>query len=231
MKIDVLIPTRERPELMLRNAKSVLETASNPANVSIHVGIDHDDPKIEKYIKICAEHDLHLMIHGGSGSVPACVNWMCKNTTGDIVVLSTDDMLFETRGWDDMLVKIFSDHPYVMVSPNLGRGRKKLEAPICTRKWIETAGSMLGEGFEHFCADEWTEKVATQAGMLEYHMEIVLQHLHPKYGHGAWDDVYLRKRVGKGQANDTARLASMAGQIAEAADRLRTAAQQEQTCV
>lgn len=224
MKIDVLMPTRERPELMLRSALSARKTCTQKDRMRIFIGVDHDEPKMAEYQKLCTENDLDLLVHPGSGSVPACVNWMCGETHGDVVVLSTDDIVFETRAWDEKLVAIFERNPYVMVSPNLGRGRRKLEAPICTRQWINTVGSMLGAKFEHFCADEWTEKVATRAGMLEYHLEIVLQHLHPKYGRGAWDDVYLRKRKGSGQANDTKRLIDADAEINAAALRLVKAA-------
>ncbi len=226
MIIDLMIPTRERPQLALRTAQSALKTCDEKDRLRIFIGIDHDDPKIEDYRQICADNGISLLVSPTSGSVPRCVDWMWRQTEGDILVLGTDDVIFRTQGWDRFLQDKFTRQPYLVISPNDGRNRRKLEQPIITRKWAELVGKFFAE-FHHFCADEWLEQIAVKSGLLAFCMEITMEHMHPKYGKGEWDDVYKRKRNEQGQlraAEDREKLRACAGEIEEAAIKLCKAA-------
>ena len=116
---------------------------------------------------------------------------------------------------------------YMVVSPNDGRQRRKVEQPIVTRKWLEVTGVLFPEVFHHFCADEWVEKIATKSGLVAYCMEITMEHMHPKYGKAEWDDVYKRKRDEQGhlrQMEDKQALIDLAPQIDELVEKLKVAA-------
>lgn len=226
MKIDVLIPTRERPHLALRTAQSALKTCEEKDRLRIFIGIDCDEPCADEYRKVCAENNIGLLIAPTTGSAPKCIDWMWRQTDGDVLVVGTDDVIFRTQGWDQYLAKQFTRQPYIVISPNDGRKRRKLEQPIVTRKWAELAGCLFPP-FHHFCADEWVEKIASKTGLLCYSLDITMEHMHPKYGKAEWDNVYLRKRDEAGHARqmeDKERLIASADDIEQIAARISAAA-------
>jgi hypothetical protein len=224
--IDVIIPSRERPELAIRCAHSALDTCDEIERVKVYIGIDIDDPKIEEYVDRCEENAIELLVSPTSGSAPQCVDWMWRQTGGEIIVLGTDDVIFRTKGWDTFLYKLFERQPYIVVSPNDGRKRRKLEQPIVSRKWCELTG-MLFPPFHHFCADEWIQRIADKSGLLAYCMDITMEHMHPKFGKAQWDDVYMRKRGEEGakkQVIDKEMLVQEEAHIQELAEKLAFAA-------
>ena len=48
--ISILLPSRGRPDNIVRLANSIFETASNPSEIEIIVRLDEDDPKLEQYM-------------------------------------------------------------------------------------------------------------------------------------------------------------------------------------
>lgn len=215
--------------MALRAAQAVRATCDDASRIKIYLGVDHDDPKMAEYTAMCVNNYLPLMVSPMSGSVPRCVDWMWRKTNGDMMLIVTDDVIVRTKGWDSFIEAQFRKQQYLVISPNDGRKRRKLEQPIITRKWAETVGCFFPP-FHHFCADEWIEKVAEQSGLIFYAMEIVFEHMHPKYGKGEWDDVYKRKRDEGGQQRqleDKQRLADMAEEITLSAAKLVKASQHE----
>lgn len=190
MSIDVIIPSRERPSMAERTGLSAKETAE----VEVSVGVDYNDPRLPDYEVMCHKNGFNLVVHQGEGSAPACTETVIKATHGNIISIAPDDTVFRTHGWDKKLEAILAKNDLLMVSPNNKRDRRKLEHPMCSRRWVEIVGHLFPD-YGHFFADEWIEMVATKANLMYYAMDIVLEHMHPKYGKGIWDDVYLRKRM------------------------------------
>ena len=225
MNVAVIIATRGRPALFMRAALSALTTAKG--SVHVYVVIDQDEPMAEQYLVAAMEDPRITVLRSpSSGSSNKAFDWGWRQAKSDIIVLCGDDNIFRTDGWDEKAAAYFESDPLLMLSLNDGRRRMKLETICCTRPWAETVGFILDTRFEHFCADELVEKIAKRAGHMHYAMNIVLEHMHPKYGKGEWDETYLVKRTGGGNERDRARLAAMevSGEIETAAERIRRAA-------
>lgn len=227
MKIVVMLPTRARPALFVRAARSAHDTATGKVQI---VGVlDHDDQTIDEYRRLVAKQpdmDVVLLQCPSSGCVPKALDWGYRNVEFDIVVLAGDDGLFRSPGWDVRAAAMLAKDPYLIISTDDGRHRKKLECVCCTRRWPEAVGFLVHPAFEHFCADEHIEKIAKLAGRILFDREFVIEHMHPKYGKGEWDEVYLSKRRGGGNARDLSRLEQMIhnGDVEVAATRIREAA-------
>lgn len=48
--ISILLPSRGRPDNIVRLANSIFETASDPSEIEIIVRLDEDDPMLEEYM-------------------------------------------------------------------------------------------------------------------------------------------------------------------------------------
>ena len=107
--VSVLLPTRGRPELMLRAVSSIIATATNPERVQILLKIDNDD--INTYQKAYAELELitshYKVIYSprglGYANLHTHVNDLSAIADGEYLFLWNDDALLLTSEWDEIL--------------------------------------------------------------------------------------------------------------------------------
>jgi hypothetical protein len=211
---------------------SLFAKASKPQELEVLVYLDEDDPKLGHYKEVLKSRYLEENFHGRVEffvgkriPVPKALNVLAKYSTGDTLFVYSDDTLIETQGWDDLISEEFSkSDDFLVVYPNAGRSREKLEYWFCKRKLVKTLGFMAPEHFEHFCADEWIEKVARANDRLVFARHVVVKHMHPKYGLAEWDDTYLAKR---GENNtspkDNARMGSLLLELTKDQEKVREA--------
>lgn len=113
--IDILIPTRERPEALEKTIRSLHDTASTPDKITVAVYVDTDDkPSGEKVTEIAkwAEKKLReiIMCAGKPILLSDTYNELAGWTEGEIVMYAADDLVFETKGWDDRIREEFLAH-------------------------------------------------------------------------------------------------------------------------
>lgn len=219
MKTALIIPTRARPALFLRAAQAAIALASGPVEVYGVIDCDETaDYQGEPHVTILHSPD--------SGSSNKAFDWAWRQIDADVIVMCGDDNVFRTQDWDRMLTEHFECDPFMLIALNNGRNRVKLEMFACTRQWAEAVGFILDTRFEHFCADELIERIAKKAQRMTYAMDIVCEHMHPKFGKGEWDETYRMKRGNGGNERDAARLELMLinGEIDAAATRISEAA-------
>jgi hypothetical protein len=161
----MLCPTR-RPERFRSMVKSVLET-SKRADVAAYV--DHTD--IDKYrmmheslgdrVKWMFGEAMGNNPHPHRGSV-----WCANALAGEfreyaLYGFIPDDALVNTPGWDERLFEMSADFPndIGMIDVPFGGepkdgGSWKFNAPVVSRKWIDTVGWYCPPRFNHWC---WPE--------------------------------------------------------------------------
>jgi len=109
MRISLLTPTRGRPKNMDGVWGSAIETAHAPENLEIVFYLDEDDEVgIEKFNEMQTEHANvtgTIGPHQENGS--DMWNEAYKKATGDILMLSSDDIVFRTRNWDSQIIARF----------------------------------------------------------------------------------------------------------------------------
>ncbi len=222
-RISIVCPSRGRPLRFRAMAESALANAAAPVRVVIHLMVDRDDPELPRYAELMP-HQVVLTVNEHPGrSAPALMNELALDSRGDIVFAGSDDILFRTPGWDELLDGAFDQHPdgMLVAYTNDGRDRDKCEHFAVSRRWIQAVGCFMFAGFEHFCADELVERIGREVGRTLYLRELVTEHLHFKYGKAAKDETYAMKRREDVSRRDQARLADMGEFIREAAGRVR----------
>ena len=101
-KITVLLPTRGRPELLEKSIKSLMDKATNPADIEIMLGLDEDDTATTEYIKetiapylqeLGVEARANIFKPLGYENLHTYVNTLAGAATGEWLFFWNDDGL------------------------------------------------------------------------------------------------------------------------------------------
>ena len=103
--ISLLIPTRDRPSNVRRTIESVKNTVSQPNLIEMLFYVDLDDETfptevLRKNIKIVRGPRMWLSV---------IQNILYANASGEIIMYSADDVVFETHGWDEKVRDAIND--------------------------------------------------------------------------------------------------------------------------
>jgi len=111
--IDILIPSRNRPDNIMAFMDAVYETTEDRANVGMMFYIDQDDrntiARLDEMTKWADERkDMRIRFHVGVRMGLAHVyEFMRQRIPGDVIMYTGDDIRFMTKGWDSMVRKAF----------------------------------------------------------------------------------------------------------------------------
>ena len=113
LRIDILVPTRNRPDNVLEFCEGVYGTTADRPNVEMLFYIDQDDEttlnRIDDLTGWAEQHkDIHCRFHVGVRMGLAHVyEWMRQRVPGDVLMYTGDDIRFMTKGWDTMVRDAF----------------------------------------------------------------------------------------------------------------------------
>jgi hypothetical protein len=223
--ISLLCPTRGRPARFAAMLESALNYASGGVKLEILAAVDDDDPCVAEYDRMSLVFPMLTVLVGKRKSNPALMNELAAIAKGDLMMAAADDIVFRTPHWDRIVVRAFAQHPdgMLVAYTNDGRDRGKCEHFFVSRAWVQAVGCFMWPEFEHFCADEFVERLGQRVGRTRYLRELVTEHLHFKYGKAARDETYASKRRENVSGRDNQRLAELEGVIALAACRVSAA--------
>jgi hypothetical protein len=196
--ISVLIPTYGRPERLAATLESIARTGLDDKDVEVFVRICVEDPCRAAYKALAMPVSLKCLFvyEKNAQNYGQGIEVLRQFATGDILMAASDDVLFRTPGWHLTVEEAFAAVPdrLLVAYANDGRGRRKPEHPIVSRRWIDTLGYFMRTEFRHFCVDQWIQELAEDIGRLQYLDQVITEHMHVKYGKAAMDDTYAMVR-------------------------------------
>lgn len=167
MKISVLCPSRNRPELLVKSIASL-----GTGDLEILVAIDDDEPQMPLYVDISKDKYVTIinMERHGYGGLHEYYNELARHAKGDWLMLFNDDATMETVGWIDIVTQHDHTIPQVL-NPWSDSGDNLF--PLISRKWYEVVG--------HFSrnthADSWVQQIGQRLGIQVYVPGIKISHL------------------------------------------------------
>jgi hypothetical protein len=189
--IDLLCPTRGRPEQFKRMCDSARETAEYEINILAYM--DNDDTGRDKY-----QEDVFI---GKPLSLSPAYQFLFNRSKSDIVMMCADDIMFRTKGWDTKVKQAMPEDLIGVVSfDDLGRPRKEDGHPFIGRKFVELVGYFTYPKLQHSCVDNWVVDIAKAVNRYVY-SDIIIEHLHPKYSKGELDTTYAMNNKSIKQAD------------------------------
>lgn len=188
VKIALLVPSRERLDKKTKLVESIKSTVSDINNVKLYFGVDDDDPTLKDVIELSRSNPfIHIVnIHNNGKFMGVGKLWnICANSAKEeILAMIGDDMVFVTKGWDEMIIDEFSGDKIPgdnlkMVYCYDGRHGEKIAANLFIhRKYMELNGYLMREEFMVDFIDVWIQQVMESLGRLTYRGDIHIEHEH-----------------------------------------------------
>jgi hypothetical protein len=175
-KISILIIGHGRPEGAMRAASTARVTATRPELVEILICTDATDALAERYLLLPELTTFVIQEKETSKKW----NFLYEKSTGDILVMITDDVIFESWGWDEVLRKLWPDDGIAVMFTDDNNGKELLEFPIISRFMAEILGYAAYPGLTHAGLDTWWLIIGKNLGRL-YYLADVWRHRHQHY--------------------------------------------------
>lgn len=164
--ISILVPTRGRPEQCKRMVQSVKDTSFD---VDILLGFTGESYVLDGYeLPDCPTvHKWNML------ALEAM-----KDKETKLFMLGSDDIIFDTPGWDRALIEHYNAlenkiHVYSLLDSRDPAGTPH---PIVTREYIEAMGYFLPPIFLHWFVDTWTVEMAKENDCFTHLTDYLLIH-------------------------------------------------------
>jgi len=110
MKIDLLLPTRNRPHRLEELFNSIQDTAYSFDNICIYLYVDDDDDstlsRIEPLKKQFKLLDITFIV-GERIAISKAWNLLWEKSKSEIIMCCSDDIRFESQDWDKIVIDTF----------------------------------------------------------------------------------------------------------------------------
>jgi hypothetical protein len=167
MLVDVLIPTRERPDFLANCLRSLTANARDPASVVLHVGIDNDDTATlgsTAWREVAAQTGITIqpLIGPRPPTLHHIYNSLWRATRGAVCLGYADDQIMVTPGWDEAIREAMRQIPDGLAAGAI-HDTGQPGAPtywLLPRPWVQVIGYAMSEMFPFWFADIWVGEVA-----------------------------------------------------------------------
>jgi GT2 family glycosyltransferase len=141
-RVSLIIPTRDRVELLQRCVDSLRQFTHWPGLEIIVVDNDSAEPATHRYLRSLAQQGVHVLPHAGAFNFAAMNNEAVGAARGDIIGLINNDIEALHEGWLDEIVG-------QLLRPGIGVVGAKLLWP---NGMVQHGGVVLGmgNGASHF---------------------------------------------------------------------------------
>ena len=203
-KILLKCPTRSRPQQLLATLQQYLVMAVRPDLMGVVVSCDVDDttmtnPDVQRQLfQVINQFAWNALYYGGNKTkIEACNADVEKvDYPWDIVVLVSDDMIPEVRGYDDYIRRAATPDLDCILWFNDGfQGYRLNTLSIYGRAMYTRLGGLYNPLYKSFfCDTELTDLCKTTLkDKTIYNPACIIRHKHPLLGHAvAFDSLYMR---------------------------------------
>lgn len=209
MRILLKVPTRSRPARVLKTLEAYLRLANHPEHMGIAISCDHDDETMNKDMirseikQIARKTAWHRVYYSANrNKIEACnANMNEIDYPWDIVVLVSDDMIPQIKGYDDTIRNyMLANYPETngILWFNDGYQAEKLNTlTILGRKMYESFGYLYHPSYKSlFCDTEFTDLCRTTLkSKTTYIPYCIIRHEHPGTGFAdKMDELYAQNQ-------------------------------------
>lgn len=199
MKLLVKFPTRGRKNKFFNVLKKYQNFANNIDNIIFLISIDEDDTEMNNpdCLEILSSFKNCNVIIGKSESKIHAVNRdMEKILEWDVVLLASDDMIPQVKGYDEIIIKKmkenYPDTDGVLWFNDGYQGNKLNTLCILGKKYYNRFGYIYFPEYKSTWCDNEFMSVANLLNKQTYFDEIIIKHEHPDWGFGKQDDIHIK---------------------------------------
>ena len=199
MRILLKLPTRSRPTRFLDTLKKYVEFANHPEQMGIAISCDVDDPSMQfNFSDKLTRFEWSRVFYGNNKTkIEACnANMSEVDYDWDIVMLISDDMIPQVRGYDD-IVRSYIDRDKILWLSD-GYQNNICTLSIMGRNIYESFGYIYAPQYKSFfCDDEFSDLCKTTLKDKCIRVDnCVIKHKHPVTGFPeTYDSLYVKNSV------------------------------------
>jgi len=177
MNILVKFPTRSRPAQFLDTLSRYMDLASDNSKIGYLVSYDIDDESMIPEV-IQKATDMGAGCFGGvsDNKIHACNRDIEHTTNWDILLLVSDDMIPQVKGWDEAIrdkMKIHYPDTDGCLWFNDGYTEDKLNTLSCMgKKYYERFGYIYNPEYQSLWSDNEYMEVAQKLNKITYFPEV-----------------------------------------------------------
>jgi len=180
---SLILPTRNRLDLVQRLFSSILETSANLDLLEIILCIDEDDPESHKI-----SHTLLTIkkIIAPQGSMGSIIRDCYGKSTARYIVLINDDVIIRTKNWDIKVLEAFSrfsDDLAFVYCNDLYYGKRLSSFPILSRTACDLMDNICPAKYKSHCIDSHIFDIFKRLSQLGherliYLSNVIFEHMH-----------------------------------------------------
>lgn len=197
MRILLKCPTRSRPQRVIATLTEYMKLANHPEQIGVAVSCDEDDSSMERNLvqeelhRVLSKSEWHRIFFSKNKSkIEACnANMNEIEYPWDIVVLVSDDMIPQLKGYDDVIrnhMRAKFPNTDGLLWFNDGTQTDKLNT-LCVygRELYKSFGYIYNPNYKSlFCDTELTDLCKTTlASKCTYIPYCIIRHQHPGTGY------------------------------------------------
>lgn len=203
MRILIKLPSRSRPDKLVEVVTKYIEFAEDLDNIKLLINMDDDDPTFTGSLKLTLTsiHSNITVIGGTSKSKIDAINRdMPDPSTFDIVLLASDDMIPQVKGYDQIIrnkMREFYPDTDGVLFFNDGHNRDSLNTILlCGSKYYKRFNYLYFPEYKSFFCDNEFMHVANRLGKQKYFDDVIIKHQHPVTNKEVeMDELYLRNGI------------------------------------
>ncbi len=195
MNILVKLPTRSRPAQFLETLSKYIELANDNSKIGYCISYDMDDESmLPEVIQKAVEMGAGCFGGYSASKIDACNRDIEKTTNWDILLLISDDMIPQVKGWDDIIRQKMSNH-YPDTDGclwfNDGYTEMRLNTLCCMgKKYYDRFGYIYNPEYTSLWSDNEYTEVAQSLNKIYYFPEVIIKHEHPVWKGLPQDKLY-----------------------------------------
>jgi len=200
MKLLVKFPTRGRKDKFFTTLEKYHDYCSDIKNTMFLISIDSDDPEMnnEETIKRITSYKNTKLVIGNSLSKIDAVNRDLSNFNydWDIVLLASDDMIPQVKGYDiiirDNMSFNYPDTDGILWFNDGFQGNRLNTLCILGKKYYERFNYIYHPDYKSCWSDNEFTVVGDLLKKQAYIDQVIIKHEHPDWGYGKNDFVHQK---------------------------------------
>jgi len=202
MRLLIKLASRSRPDKLLSVTKKYIEFAQDTTNLQFILSLDKDDPTVTETLKqelLSVHPSIRIYMGTSTSKIHALNRDIPDPSTFDILLLASDDMIPEVRGYDNIVRQnmriLYPDTDGVLFFNDGYNGRKLNTLCILGSKYYRRFGYIYYPGYKSFYCDNEFMRAANKLKRQTYFSTVIIRHLHPANRNAKFDSLYARNSV------------------------------------
>jgi hypothetical protein len=185
MRLLIKLASRSRPTQLLSIIHKYIDFANDKSTIVFVISLDKDDETVTDALRAEIQHIhpcIKLFVGVSKSKIDAMNRDIPDPQTFDILLLASDDMVPEVKGYDNIIrqnmKKHYPDTDGVLFFNDGYLGKKLNTLSIMGSKYYQRFGYVYYPGYKSFYCDNEFMDVAEKLGRQTYFDQVIIRHRH-----------------------------------------------------